>query len=128
MTDKGSGMTTRNRFRRLAATVAVSALPLAGASALITAQPAAAQLLPVNPFGTTGFAPSSINFHPNDSNTEVNNFGSGNTTLLDNGGAGWDNGWNHDFDFPWWNDGWDWNPGWDGGGWGGGGWNGGGWF
>src|SRR5438552_3994413 len=90
MTDKGSGMTTRNRFRRLAATVAVSALPLAGASALITAQPAAAQLLPVNPFGTTGFAPRSINFHPDNSTTEVNNFGNNNTTLLDNGGAGWD--------------------------------------
>lgn len=121
-------MTTRNRFRRLAATVAVSALPLAGASAVITAQPAAAQFAPFDPFGTTGFAGGGINFHPDNSTTEVNNFGNNNTTLLDNGGAGWNNGWNHQFDFPWWNDGWDWNPGWDGGGGNGGGWNGGGWF
>jgi hypothetical protein len=122
-------MTTPNRFRRLAATVAVSALPLAGASALITAQPAAAQFFPVNPFGTTGFVPGGINFSPNNSTTEVNNFGSGNTTVIDDGSSSpwWGNGGNG-FDFPWWNDGWNWNPGWDGGPWGGGGWNGGGWW
>src|SRR5947208_16145379 len=62
MTDKGSGMTTRKRFGRLAATVAVSALPLAGARALSTAQRAAAQLLAVNPFGTAGFARSRIDY------------------------------------------------------------------
>src|SRR5438874_13761184 len=84
MTDKGSAMTTHNRFRRLVATVAVSALPLAGASALITAQPAAAQFAGFDPFGTTGFAGGGVNFHPDNSTTEVNNFGNNNTTLLDN--------------------------------------------
>ena len=82
MTDKGSAMTTRNRFRRLAATVAVSALPLAGASALITAQPAAAQFAPFDPFGTTGFAGSGVNFHPDNSTTEVNNFGNNNVIRI----------------------------------------------
>jgi hypothetical protein len=123
-------MTTRNRFRRLAAAAAVSALPLAGASALITAQPAAAQFFPTgNPFLTNGFVPSGvvpfggagINFHPDNSTTEVNNFGNGNTTLIDDtDGSSWDNswggGWNHNWDFPWWHNNWDWNPGWGGGG------------
>ena len=121
-------MTTPNRIRRLAATVAVTALPLSGASALLSAHPAAAQVIPVNPFGTTGFAPSTINFHPDNSTTEVNNYGDNNTTVVDDGssnpwwGDTWGGGgWNHDWDFPWWNDGWNWNPGnnggWDNGGW-----------
>ena len=73
--------------------------------------------------GQVAYVPSGARCFPNLTVTENLEL-----TAQPNGGAGWDNGWNHDFDFPWWNDGWDWNPGWDGGGWGGGGWNGGGWF
>jgi len=113
-------MTTSNRFRRMAAAVAVSALPLAGVSALVTAHPAAAQVAPFDPFGTNGFA-SGINFHPDNSTTEVNNCGDNNTTVVDDGSSApwWGGGWNG-FDFPWWDSGWDWNPGWNGGGWNGG--------
>ena len=121
---------TRNRFRRLAAVAAVSALPLAGAGALITAQPASAQFFfPTSPFTTTGFAPGGINFHPDNSTTDVTNFGDNNATVIDNGlGSDWPwGGWQP----PWWDNGWDWTPGWNG--WGGPGWNGfgsglGGWF
>src|SRR5438105_14256751 len=100
---KGWAMSTRNRFRRLVAVAALSALPLAGAGALINAQPAAAQFSPVGgspflfgpgaffpgvvPFGNATPFANGINFAPNNSTTAINNFGNGTTTVIDRGRA-----------------------------------------
>ena len=119
-------MTTRSmRFRRMAAAAVVTAMPLTAAGALLAAHPAAAQFGSpgVNPFGTSGFYSGGLVYAPDNSTTEINNYGDYNTTVVDDGGYNdgyYDHGYYHgyDWDFPWWDDDWSWNHGWDG--WGGG--------